>query len=404
MWGRLIVTGLASLALVLSACSAGELGSVAGPDDVSGCVESAARRGGESTPTRLRDVAQEVARMRRLRFRTAPKARYLRRGELERRVRRQIDTSYPDAEAAADTRALVVLGAVPRGLNLKAIIKRALPRQVAGYYDPRTRQLVVGSSTKKELDGIGRLTLAHELEHALADQALGLPRFLDERGTADGQEDVELSALSLVEGDATLLTDAFASKHLSLADAFRSIGPLVAAEEEFDKLPHYLQASTIFPYEEGLAFVCKLFERGGWRAVDRAYRRLPQTSAQIMFPERYSARERTIDAPDPPAPGRGWKLIDKQAFGAANLLWLFQAPGGDPAREPPDARERAAAWAGGELYVWQMGRRSAVTLTLVERRGAPDLCASMRDWFRAAGRKGSVGCSGRIIRANLHGS
>lgn len=340
--------------------------------------------------------------MRRLRFRVAPNARYLRRAELERRVRRQIDTSYPDAEAAADARALMVLGAIPRGTNLKALLKRALAGQVAGYYDPRTRRLFVGSDAESELDGIERLTLAHELEHALADQALGLPPFLDERESADGQEEIELAALSLVEGDATLLTDAFASKHLSLADAFRSVGPLLAAEDEFAKLPRYLQASTIFPYEEGLAFVCRLYERGGWKAVDRAYRRLPQTSAQIMFPERYLARERAIDAPDPQAPGRGWRLLDKQAFGAANLLWLFQAPGGDPGREPPDARERAAAWAGGELYVWQRGTRTAATLTLVERRRERDLCASMRAWFKAAERKGVVRCSGRIIRANLH--
>jgi hypothetical protein len=402
MRGRLIALALAVLALALSASSAADLGARSASGDVSDCVEGVSRFAGEPTPTRLRDVMREVARMRRLRFRSAPKARYLRRVELERRVRQQIDTSYPNAEAAADSRALVALGAVPRGTNLKRILKRSLPAQVAGFYDPRTRRLVVGSNAEKELDGVERLTLAHELEHALADQVLGLPPFLDEQGAADGREDVELAALSVVEGDATLLTNAFASKHLSVADAFRAVGPLVAAEEEFDKLPHYLQASTIFPYEEGLTFACRLFERGGWKAVDRAYRRLPQTSAQIMFPERYFARERAIDPPDPPSPGSGWKLIDEQAFGAANLLWLFQAPGGDPAREPPDARERAAAWAGGELFVWQRGRRTTVTLTLVERRGERNLCASMRTWFRAAERKGAVRCSGRVIRANLH--
>jgi hypothetical protein len=402
MWGRPTAVGVAALAAVLSACSAGEFGSVSGAGDVGGCVESAARFAGESTPTRLRDVAREVERMRRLRFRAAPKARYLRRAELERQIRRDIDSSYPDAEAAAESRALVALGALPRGTNLKRILKRALPGQVAGFYDPRTRRLVVGSNAGKKLDAIERLTLAHELEHALVDRALGLPAFLDEEGSVDGREDVELAALSLVEGDATLFTDAFASRHLSVADAFRALGPALAASDDFDKLPHYVQASTVFPYEEGLAFVCRLFDRGGWRAVDRAYRSLPQTSAQIMFPGRYAANERAADPPDAPSPGRGWKLVEEQAFGAANLLWLFQAPGGDPAREPPDALERAAAWAGGELSLWRRGRRTLVTLTLVERRGERDLCTSMREWFQAAERKGVVRCSGRIIRANLH--
>jgi hypothetical protein len=402
MRGRLTVIALTALASVLTACSAGELGSLSGSADVDGCVERAAGLAGESAPTRLSEVSREVQRMRRLRFRTAPQPRYLRRAELERRIRREIDSSYPDAEAAAESRALVTLGAVPRGTNLKRLLKRALPGQVAGFYDPRTRRLVVGASAGTELDAIERLTLAHELEHALADQALGLPSFLDEQGTTDGREDVELAALSVVEGDATLLTNAFASEHLSVADAFRAVGPVLAASDEFDKLPHYLQASTVFPYDEGLAFVCRLFERSGWIAVDRAYRRLPQTSAQIMFPGRYAARERAIDPPDAPAPGSGWRLAERQAFGAANLLWLFQAPGGDPAREPPDARERAAAWAGGELFMWQLGASTRVTLTLVERRGERDLCGSMREWFRAAQRKGVVRCSGRVIRANLH--
>jgi hypothetical protein len=401
MLRRLTAVAFAALAAALSACSAGDLGSVSGTVDVGGCVEDAARFAGGATPARLREVSREVERMRRLRFRTAPKPRYLRRAELERRIRRQINSSYPNAEAVADVRALVVLGAVPRGTNLKALLKRTLPQQVAGYYDPRRRLLVVGSGAGKELDGVERLTLAHELEHALADQALGLPPFLDEQGAADGQEEVELAALALVEGDATLLTDAFASKHLSLADAFRSIGPLRAAEEEFDKLPRYLQASTIFPYEEGLAFVCTLFERGGWKAVDRAYRRLPQTSAQILFPERYFARERGRDAPDPQPPGLGWKLLEQQAFGAANLLWLFEAPGGDTARGLSDARERAAAWAGGELRVFSRGGKTVVGLSLVERRGERDLCGSMRAWLKAADRRGSVRCSGRVVRANL---
>jgi hypothetical protein len=402
MRGLLTAVTVAALASTLAACSGGELGSFSGSADVGDCVDQAARFAGESTPTRLREVSREVARMRRLRFRTAPAAQYVRRAELERRIRREIESSYPDAEAAAESRALVALGALPRGTSLKRLLKRALPGQIAGYYDPRTRRLVVGANAGKELDAIERLTLAHELEHALVDQALGLPSFLDEQATADGREDVELAGLSLVEGDATLFTEAFATEHLSAADALRAVGPVLAASDEFDRLPHYVQANTVFPYEEGLAFVCRLFERGGWRAVDRVYRRLPQTSAQIMFPGRYAAKERAVDPPDARSPGRGWRLVERQAFGAANLLWLFQAPGGDPAREPPDARERAAAWAGGELFLWQRAGRTLVTLTLVERRGERDLCGSLRQWFEAADRKGSVRCSGRIIRANLH--
>jgi hypothetical protein len=378
----------------------GALGSLLGADEIGRCVERAASSAGKARPRSLRAVAREVERIRRLRFRRVPRPRYLRRPQMERRIRRELE-KYPGTELAADGRALVALGAVPRGTNLKALINRTVPGQVAGFYDPATGDLVVGSDGRGQLDAVERLTLAHELEHALADQVLRMPPFLKDDQAPDGREDAELAGLSLIEGDATLLTEAFATEHLSLVDAFRSIGPAIAAERRFAKLPHYLRASTTFPYEDGLNFVCSVFERGGWKAVDRAYRRPPATSAQIMFPERYFAREQAVDPPDARPSGPGWDLVDAQAFGAANLLWLFQAPGGDTGRGLSNARERAAAWAGGELRVFGRRGKSAVRVTLVERRGERGLCASMRAWFKAAERRGSIRCSGRIIRASL---
>jgi hypothetical protein len=435
MWRRLSLAGLLAFVALASACATDEeadraqtttvvrtasaptvgrtetrseggglldaLGALVGADDVTRCVEDAAGAAGESSPRSLRAVAREVERLRRLRFRGLPRTRYLRRAELERRIRRELE-SYPDREAQDDARALIALGAVPRRTNLKALMKRVVPSQVAGYYDPEARQLFVGSAPAKGLDAVERLTLAHELDHALTDQRLGFPALLEEDYTPDGREDAALAGLALVEGDATLLTEAFATEHLSLADAFRSLGPALAAEEEFEQLPYFLQASLIFPYSEGLTFVCKVFERGGWKAVNRAYRRPPQTSAQVMFPERYFAREPAAQAPDPRPPGSGWTLLDEQAFGAASLLWLFEAPGGETAKELADTRERAAAWAGGTLSVWSRQGKIAVGLTLVERRGERDLCASMRAWLKAAERRGSVRCAGSVIHANLH--
>jgi hypothetical protein len=434
MWGRLHVVALLAFALALAACAGEEseeqsppttiaqvartetmqtkgeggglldaLGGLFGQDDVTRCVEDASASAGDSTPKNLRAVAREVERLRRLRFRQLPRSRYLRRPEMERRIRRELD-SYPDAEARDDARALIALGSLPRRTNLKALMKRVVPGQVAGYYDPKSARLFVGSNAEKGLDAVERLTLAHELDHALTDQVLGLPPVVEEEYTPDGEEDAALAGLALIEGDATLLTEAFAIEHLSVADAFRSLGPALAAEDEFEKLPYYLQASMIFPYGDGLTFVCKVFERGGWKAVNRAYRRPPTTSAQILFPERYFAREQAADPPDPRPPGRDWKVLDEQAFGAASLLWLFEAPGGETSRELSDPHERAAAWAGGELRVWARRGKTAVGLTLVERRGERDLCASMRAWFKAADRRGSVRCAGRIIRASLHSS
>ena len=96
-----------------------------------------------------------------------------------------VRAEYPVEQADLDSRALQLLGAVPRGTDLKALQEDLMSGQVAGYYDPETGDVVVrvpegGGS----LDANGQITLAHELDHALTDQALGLPD-IEEVGASD---------------------------------------------------------------------------------------------------------------------------------------------------------------------------------------------------------------------------
>ncbi len=49
-----------------------------------------------------------------------------------------------------------------------------------------------------------------------------------------------------------------------------------------------------------------------------------------------------------------------------------------------EPRERAAAWAGGDLWLWVDGDRSSLLLSLVQRPGESPLCRSVADWYAAA--------------------
>ena len=67
-----------------------------------------------------------------------------------------------------------------------------------------------------------------------------------------------------------------------------------------------------------MAWVRQLYQRGGWKAVDDAYANLPQSTEQIIHPEKYFAHE----APAPvvmrdlsPALGKDWKQIDADVNG-----------------------------------------------------------------------------------------
>ena len=371
-------------------------------DETSRCVDEV----GDSLPPTsggktVAAVARDVERLRRLRFAKLPKPNYLTGRALDRRIAEWLD-EYPAAEASADGRVLIALGAIPPRSDLKELLRRALTGGVAGFYDPVTGELVVDAGEDRLLGGVDRVTLAHELEHALVDQALRLPNGVRGDEPPEGREDAALAASALVEGDATLVTDVYAADNLSLADAFTGIAPALASLRELAGLPHYIREGLFFPYDEGLRFVCELYRRGGWPAVNRAYRRLPPSSAAVMFPERYVRGERPVDPPDPREPGPGWRRIDRQAVGAADLLLLFEAPGGDAGHALDDARERVRAWAGGELHAWARGGRTAVALRLVERPAEHALCGSLEAWSVAARlRVAVVRCAGRHVRVGI---
>jgi hypothetical protein len=107
------------------------------------------------------------------------------------------------------------------------------------------------------------------------------------------------------------------------------------------------------------------------------------TTAEILFPERYPDREGAVEVRDPSRPHRFDHLFSG-SFGAANLMWLFEAPGGDQMKALGDPKERVSSWAGGEVRLWTRAGDSALGLALVERRGSDDLCRSVTEWYEAA--------------------
>jgi hypothetical protein len=324
-------------------------------------------------------IAAAVERIRGLDFRRPVRPVFLTGGPFAARVSAVVLREYRPRDADADERALAALGAIPPQTDLRALESTAVTDQVAGFYDSRTKALVVRVGQAGDLDSLARIVLAHELDHALTDQALGLPK----DPTALLATDAQTAASGLVEGDATVTMVVYglglgASAITTPPDAGTLGGPTAAA------LPSFLRQQLVFPYLDGSIFVNALRGRGGWRRVNAAYRALPTTSAQILFPTRYLRGEGAV-APTPlgrlPRP---WRRARVQTFGAAHLFWLLSAPGGQRARSLEDPRGSAAAWAGGTLALWTSGPRSAVGLALVQRRGARGLCASVATWYRRA--------------------
>jgi hypothetical protein len=330
-------------------------------------------------PDELVDViAEQVAELRELPWQEEVTVDFLDDGQLRARLDELLSEDVDPAADDAERRLLESLGAVPRGTDLTQLRRDLLDEQVAGFYSPETGELVVRVPDDGRIRPVDRITIAHELEHALADQVLGLPP-LD--GDAD-DADAGLAALAVVEGDATLLMNLWALEHVSITDQLGAMlgGDLAAAQASLAAVPHHLQRELLFPYTDGLDLICDRWLEGGWAAVDAAYDDLPPTTAEVLFGPDANPPTATATTTAP----AGYDEVLTTTFGAAPLSWLLEAPGGEPDRALDDPRGRAAVWAGGQARVWSDGDDSAVALALRDGGGGPDLCASMERWATAA--------------------
>lgn len=353
--------------------------------DVVGRLGQGTRSNPKSTSTaQVRAIADEVERIRNIKFTKPIPPTFVTQEELARRVASSVEEDYGKESADKDTRVLVALGAIPPTSNTADLLEEALSEGVIGFYEPDTKRILVGTNDPGVLlTPLARITLAHELTHALTDQILGLPDIV--AGSDERQEDAALSALALIEGDATLVMQIYAFTSLTLEEQQKLIeDPAIpGADIESERIPSYLQRALEFPYLTGLGFACDTYSRGGgWAAVDSAYGNPPKTSAQVMFPDRYRAAEGAVDAPDPGPPGEGWTEAATYAVGASDLLWLFGAPGGEDTESLSRPAARASEWAGGELRLWTRQADSAVGVSLAQRSERGSLCASVRDWYR----------------------
>lgn len=276
-------------------------------------------------------------------------------------VRADFDRDTPAALLASTERAQRALGLIPPDASLRDLELELLTQQVIGFYDPRTKRMSVKSTTGA-LGVLEQITFAHEFDHALQDQHFDLTRL----GTSVAdQGDRSLARLSVAEGDATLLMTDWASTALTPLQLLQYLQQSNAGDQqaELDKLPESLRAQLFFPYTSGLAFVQRAYAQGGWPAVDAIYAHPPDSTEQILHPEKYAAGERpmTVSVPADLAKrlGGGWKVELQDTFGEFGLQTWLKAAGGLDAQAAADA---AAGWGGDRVVLASHGDAFAIAI------------------------------------------
>jgi hypothetical protein len=238
---------------------------------------------------------------------------------------------------------------LPENYDLYGELKKLQSEQVEGFYDSKTKRLVVGASSARDPSPFDQVVLSHEYTHALADQHFGLG--LLDKLQKQHADDAAAAFLALAEGDATFTMRLYQTEVLTVAQQQQFIQEASNLQTStFDAAPQYLQDVLQFPYVQGLAFVTALHDRGGFDLVDQAYRDPPVSTEQIMHPSRY------LDTRDNPtavhlpnvrrALGTGWTSIETGGVGEYDVLEILEH-GGGMGLPLSDARTAAAGWDGG---------------------------------------------------------
>lgn len=234
------------------------------------------------------EVLKETSALRELAILRPVRSGAQSRAEIERMLIRKLNEQMTTREMHDAELALKKFGLAPAGFAYRSFLIKLLTEQVAGYYDPKAREFHLADWLN--LDG-QKPVMAHELTHALQDQHFNLQRF---EKWPRGDSDAELAAHALVEGDATLAMTAYMTRNPLIALAFARSIQSGLSTEQFDLAPRALRETLIFPYLQGMAWATYVHRKGGWSLVSKAYTRLPQSTEQILHPEKYFSNEAPV--------------------------------------------------------------------------------------------------------------
>jgi hypothetical protein len=319
-------------------------------------------------------VLKETSELRELSILRAVKSGAQSRSDIERMIIKNLDTDTTPAEMHAAEVLLDVFGLAPKDFAYRDFLIKLLTEQVAGYYDPKAQQFYLADWI--ELEG-QKPVMAHELTHALQDQHFNLKRF---EKWPDGDSDAELAAHALIEGDATLAMTLYLAKHPMVALAFiRSVQSQQISSEVFKRAPRVLRESLMFPYEQGSTWATQLYRKGGWEMVSQAYNKLPQSSEQILHPEKYFASEAPMKVTVPDLKtllGPKWKLIDTDVNGEWGCYLILD----EYLNSAAESKRAAAGWGGDQFVLYEGPSADDV---FVAKFTSWDTAADAREFFDA---------------------
>ena len=299
------------------------------------------------------------------------------RDKVNQFLKDRVKEAVKPEELRAEELTLKKLGFVPADFNLEKSTVDLLTEQAAAFYDYHKKKLFL---TDWAPSAMQQSALVHELAHALADQNFNLERFITHAGKSD---DSGLARMAVMEGQATwLMTEVLAraagqslATNPALLDAVSGVAESTNQFPVFNSVPLYLRETLVFPYTEGARFQGAVFRKMGKEAFAEVFRRPPETSQQILHPEKYfDGSQATQPAFPAVALGKGYKDLAEGMLGELDHAILIRQYG-----TAAQADALAPHWRGGRYALVENRAESRIVLRYVSEWDSPE---SARDIFR----------------------
>lgn len=336
------------------------------------------------------ELQQEVAEAGGIAFRSDVPLDYLSRDGLSAYVEEVLNSEYPPERAVAEQRTLVAFDLLEADTDLRRLRAKLLQENIAGFYDERPgRRRLYAVSEERRLTPANQVILAHELRHALQDQYAEVASLLPpEVGDFD---DRRMALMSLLEGDATLVMERFLLRRLPFGNGeVRDLSGFSLPAPPVPGAPAVLRDQLILPYLVGRDFAVALWRQRGWDGVKAAWQQPPDSTEQVLHPDKFLAREPPQRLDVTYAPPRS-RLLTEGVLGELLTRTLL----GEEA-----SNDAAAGW-GGDLYrAWDLSGR-----TLLVWRSAWDTPADAAEFSTALERRyrDSHGAGRAFEGSILHG-
>jgi hypothetical protein len=310
---------------------------------------------GEVTGEQLQE---EVAEAGGIPFRRDVPIAFMDHDELVAYLGEVLEAEYPLERAEADERLLQAFDLLPPETDLRALRVRLLEENVVGFYDERPgRRQLFAVSADEAFTPMNQIVLAHELRHALQDQYEDLHwQLSDEVGDFD---DRRVAWMCLLEGDATLVMERFLMTRLGglgLAGGAGGLGAGSSADlplagvTDIPGAPPVVRDHLVMPYLVGRDLARAIEARDGADGMREAWRRPPDSTEQVLHPDKFFVREppRVVMPRRRPSGGR---LLSQGVFGELLLRSLLEET-----QEAPGA----AGWGGDAWRLWDVHGRTAL--------------------------------------------